>query len=472
MMHGGVARNGLLTSILDFSEAAALGRRRLLATAGSPMMRQRSFADRRVAASHRRSMDIEKANPAVPVAPPAPRGFWRDVGFVHAANALVAFLFAASGPLAIILATGTKGGLSEADLASWVFGSLAINGVVSIGYSLVYRQPLAFFWTIPGTILVGSALEHLTFPQVIGAYIATGLLMLALGVTGWVRRAMQAIPMPIVMGMVAGVFLAFGLDWVRAFQADPWIAAAMTGAFLAASAIPPVASRLPPLIVALGAGAFAIHHAGWIAPELDPANMLAAPRLHLPELSWAAMAELVVPLAITVLVVQNGQGIAVLTAAGHTPPVDRIAVGCGAASAVAAFFGAVPTCLTGPVNAIISASGERQAQYTAGVLVGVLGVGFGLFAALVTRLMLSTPPAFIATLAGLAMLRVLQSAFAIAFKGRFTLGALVTFLVTVAGIPVLNVGAPFWALIAGTLVSLLLERADFGPEGRGGQSTA
>ena len=395
---------------------------------------------------------------------PAPRGFWRDLALVHVANALVGFLFAASGPLAIILATGTKGGLSEADLASWVFGSLAINGVVSIAYSLTYRQPLAFFWTIPGTILVGSALEHLTFPQVIGAYIATGLLMLALGLSGWVRRAMQAVPMPIVMGMVAGVFLAFGLDWVRALRADPWIAAAMTAAFLAVSAIPPLSLRLPPLIVALGAGALAIHYAGWIAPELDPSAMLAAPRLHLPEFSWAAMAELVVPLAITVLVVQNGQGIAVLTAAGHAPPIDKIAAGCGATSVVAAFIGAVPTCLTGPVNAIISSSGARHGQYTAAVLVGVLGIGFGLAAPLVTRLMLSTPPAFIATLAGLAMLRVLQSAFSIAFQGRFTLGALVTFLVTVAGIPLLNIGAPFWALIAGTLVSLLLERADWRAE--------
>ena len=88
-------------------------------------------------------------------------------------------------------------------------------------------------------------------------------------------------------------------------------------------------------------------------------------------------------------------------------------------------------------------------------------MGFGLFAPLVTRLMLSTPPAFIATLAGLAMLRVLQSAFAVAFQGRFTMGALVTFLVTVAGIPILNIGAPFWALIAGMLVSLLLERGDW-----------
>ena len=125
-------------------------------------------------------------------------------------TALVGFLFAASGPLAVILATGTKGGLSEAELASWVFGSLAINGVVSIGYSLAWRQPLVFFWTIPGTVLVGPALGHLTFAEVVGAYIATGLLMIALGVTGWVRRAMAAVPMPIVMGMVAGVFLSSG----------------------------------------------------------------------------------------------------------------------------------------------------------------------------------------------------------------------------------------------------------------------
>ena len=39
-----------------------------------------------------------------------------------------------------------------------------------------------------------------------------GLLMFVLGLWGWVRRCMEAVPMPIVMGMVAGVFLRFGLD--------------------------------------------------------------------------------------------------------------------------------------------------------------------------------------------------------------------------------------------------------------------
>ena len=397
-------------------------------------------------------------SPAATVPGPS---FWRDLRITHVVNGLVAFLFAASGPLAIILATGTRGGLSEAEIASWVFGSLALNGAISVGYCLAYRQPLVFFWTIPGTVLVGPALGHLSFPEVVGAYIATGLLMLTLGALGLVKRAMAAVPMPIVMGMVAGVFLQFGLDWVRAFQADLAIAAAMTAAFMLVSAVPPLATRLPPMLVALAAGAGVIWHADTFAPGLGQAVVLAAPVLQVPQFSWGAMAELVVPLAITVLVVQNGQGIAVLTAAGHAPPVNSIAVGCGVASIVSAFVGAVSTCLTGPVNAIISATGERRTQYTAGVIVGVLAILFGLCAPLVTRLMLATPPAFIATLAGLAMLRVLQSAFTISFQGRFTLGALVTFLVTVAGIPVFNIGAPFWALIAGTLVSLLLERADW-----------
>ena len=51
----------------------------------------------------------------------------------------------------------------------------------------------------------------------------------------------------------------------------------------------------------------------------------------------------------------------------------------------------------------------------------------------------------------------------VTFKEAIDVGALVTFLVTVAGIPVFNIGAPFWALIAGTLVSLMLERADWKP---------
>ena len=92
---------------------------------------------------------------------------------------------------------------------------------------------------------------------------------------------------------------------------------------------------------------------------------------------------------------------------------------------------------------------------------GVLAVAFGLMAPAFTGLMLAAPQEFIMALGGLAMLRVLQAAFTAAFRDRFALGALVCFVVTVADLPILNIGAAFWGLMAGLLVSWILERRVF-----------
>jgi benzoate membrane transport protein len=402
-------------------------------------------------------MPLEKPT----ASPPAPRQVLADFGGVYLVNAIVAFIFAASGPVAIVLAVGTRGGLTATDLSSWIFGAFFINGLISIAFCWFYRQPLVFFWSIPGTVLVGPALGHLTFPEVIGAFIATGVLMLALGLSGWVRRAMEAVPMPIVMGMVAGVFLRFGLDLVLAIRDDFWIAAPMTVAFLALSVSPRLGRLMPPLIGALIVGVVLVVALGRFDPAATGTLGLARPNLYVPAFSWPAMIELVVPLAITVLAAQNAQGIAILRAAGHAPPVNAITAACGVGSMVTAFVGAVSTCLTGPVNAILSGAGEKRRHYTGGIFVGLLALAFGLAAPVFTRLMLATPGEFIAALAGLAMLRVLQTAFTTSFKDRFTLGALVTFLVTVADVTLFNIGAPFWGLVFGFAASWLLEREDF-----------
>jgi benzoate membrane transport protein len=262
------------------------------------------------------------------------------------------------------------------------------------------------------------------------------------------------------MAMVAGVFLRFGLDLVRSLREDVAIAAPMVAVFLLLSALPGLGRRIPPVIGALVVGAGAVALSGRFRPAAGTGEWFAAPVLTAPDWSLQAAVELVVPLAITVLVVQNGQGIAVLRAAGHAPPVNAVTVACGAWSLLTAAVGTVSTCLTGPTNALLTASGERARQYTAGMVCGLLAMVFGLFAPLFTGAMLATPPAFVATLGGLAMLRVLQASFVTAFSTRCTLGALVTFVVTVSDVSVLNVGAPFWGLVAGLAVSWLLERPD------------
>ena len=389
------------------------------------------------------------------------RRVWADFGPTYAANGFIGWLFAVTAPVAIILSVGSRGGLSEAEIASWVFGVFFINGIITIAFCWLYRQPLVFFWTIPGAVLVGPALAHLSFAEVIGAFYLTGLLMFVLSITGWVRRAMAAVPMPIVMGMVAGVFLRFGLDLVRALHADLGIAGPMVLCWLVLSVVPSLGRRLPPLIGALLVGV----GAALLGERFDSATFstleIIEPVIQAPSWSLAAAIELVVPLAITVLVVQNGQGIAVLRAVGHQPPVNAITAACGLGSMVSAAFGGVCSCLTGPTNAIVSSSGERERHYTAGIFVGVLALAFGLLAPTFTRFLLDAPEAFVMTLAGLAMLKILQAAFTTCFRDKFTLGALIAFLVTVADLPLFNIGAAFWGLVAGILVSRLLERGDF-----------
>lgn len=393
---------------------------------------------------------------------PSLRQVFADFGLTYIANGLVGLIFAATGPVAIILSVGMRGGLSQAELASWVFGVFFINGLISVILSWWYRMPLGFAWTIPGTVLVGPALQHLSFAEVIGAYYATSLLILFMGTSGWIKRVMSFLPMPIVMGMVAGVFLHFGLDLISALHSDAAIAGPMVVTFLILSASPTMGKHLPPVIGALLTGALVIALLGRIDTSVLGGLAVAHPVFQVPTWSIGAMVELVVPLAITVLVVQNGQGVAVLKTAGHEAPVNNVAVASAIGSALSATVGAVSSCLTGPTNALLTSSGEHHRQYTAAIAFGLFALLFGLLAPTFTDLMLAAPKTYIMVLGGLAMLRVLQGAFIASFGGgKFALGALISLLVTVADIGALNIGAAFWGLAAGFTVSWLIEKRDF-----------
>src|SRR6476660_725573 len=151
-----------------------------------------------------RSDDVQTRPPRFerPPWPPAgPRRLIGDLGGTSVANGLIGLIFSATGPVAVILAAGSAGGLSPAQMASWIFGVFFLNGILTALASWLYRQPLAFFWTIPGTIIVGGSLTHLSWPEVLGAFLVTGLLILTLGLTGRVRQVMAMLPMPIVMAM-------------------------------------------------------------------------------------------------------------------------------------------------------------------------------------------------------------------------------------------------------------------------------
>lgn len=99
-------------------------------------------------------------------APPTLRQLWADLGPRYAANGFIGWLFAATAPVAIILSVGTQGGLTEAQLASWLFGAFFVNGLITILFCWLYRQPLAFFF---GINRAAPAPRHLAPADRVGA---------------------------------------------------------------------------------------------------------------------------------------------------------------------------------------------------------------------------------------------------------------------------------------------------------------
>lgn len=381
----------------------------------------------------------------------------RDLGPQEIGNGLVALIFSASGPIAVILAAAAAGNLSPDQTSSWIFGAFLGNGLLTLWLTYLYRSPQAYFWTIPGTVIVGDSLTHLSFAEVIGAYLVTGVVVFALGWTGLIGRIMAVLPPTIVMAMVAGIFLRFGLDLIDASVTDPLIALPMVIVFVALSMSPRLASIAPPVAAAAVVGTIVAIASGKLAPGILDNGIISRPVFTAPEFSFAAIMELVVPLAITVVIVQNGQGVAVLKAAGHRPGVNLAAAASGLWSLPMALIGNITTCLTGPTNALIVAGAKSHRHYTAAMVTAIGAIIVGLFSPTFVGFMLAMPISFIAALAGIAMLTPLKNAFIAGFSGGYSTGALVCFLVTVSEISILGITAPFWGIVFGWFVGWLLD---------------
>lgn len=388
---------------------------------------------------------------------PTFREILRDLGPYEIGDGLVALIFSASGPIAVILAAAAAGNLSPDQTSSWIFGAFLGNGILTLLMTYLYRSPQAYFWTIPGTVLAGDALMHLSFGEVIGAYLATGLLVFLLGWTGLIGKIMALLPPTIVMAMVAGIFLRFGLELIDAATGSPLIALPMILIFVALSAAPRLAAVAPPVAIAAVIGTIITIVSGQLGGGILADGIIASPVFTAPEFSLAAMAELVIPLTITVVIVQNGQGIAVLQAAGHKPGVNVAAAVSGLVSMPMALIGNISTCLTGPTNALIVSGPHKERHYAAAMVTAVGAIAVGLFSPVFVGFMLAMPAAFIAALAGIAMLTPLKNAFIAGFSGAYSTGALVCFLVTVSEISLLGISAPFWGIVFGCLIAWLMD---------------
>ncbi|MBP2303580.1 benzoate/H(+) symporter BenE family transporter [Azospirillum picis] len=371
----------------------------------------------------------------------------------------VAAIFGCTGPALIIIGAAEAGGLTSAQTVSWLFAVYFLGGLISLVMAPYYMQPVVGAYSIPGAAMLLGALKSFDFSHAVGAFIMAGVLVLLLGVSGLIGRVMRWLPMPIIMAMIAGALIRFATSTVTAAEAAPLLVGATIVAFFVTMRL---SKSFPPVLAALIVGIAVAAATGAFQPVDGPVAFV-LPTLTTPSFSLDAFLAVSVPLAILVIGAENAQATGVLLAEGYRPPVNAMTVVSGIGGILAGVLGGHNANIAGPMTAICSseqAGEDRRGRYAAAVVNGVLFGSFGIFAGIAVPFVLALPKALIATVAGLAMIGVLVASFQQAFTRSqgHQIGAFVALAVAMSDIRLLSISAPFWALVLGVAVSLLVER--------------
>ncbi|MBJ7599081.1 benzoate/H(+) symporter BenE family transporter [Candidatus Nephthysia bennettiae] len=361
------------------------------------------------------------------------------------------------GGIPIFLSVAAALRLTPDQTSSWLLITCLTGAVSGLGLSLHYRQPLAITMSIPGWVLLATIGPRFSFPEIVGANLVAGALILLLGLLGVGERVMAWLPLPIVMGMFAGSIIAYGSGIFTQMGIQPLLVGPPVAAFLVARAAR--RSWLPPMAAAVVVGLLAAALPGHVNLEglawRPPVLTLTAPRF-----SPEAVLELALPLSVMTVGIGNVQGLGLLISKGYRPPIKLATVVVGVNSLINAAFGGNQASIARNGIAILAAedAGPVERRYVANVVATLFLLLLVVNAATASSLLRVVPVGLVTALAGLAILSSLLDALQRAVSGQLPFGALFALIVAASPLQFLGIGSAFWALVAGLMTSLLVER--------------
>ena len=371
------------------------------------------------------------------------------------AGALAAIVGYAS-TFTLVLAALTASGASPQQAGSGLMSVCIAIGILNIVVSAQIRVPVSFAWTTPGMAFLLTVGEPLGgFAAVSGAFLVAALMIMLTGLIRPLARLMAAIPAPIANAMLAGMLLTLCLAPITAVAEMPLLAlpillAWVVGLRFARRYAVPIAVLVTGILLALTTnlpvGAL---NGSW--PALVPV---------MPVFTVDAIVRIGLPLYIVTMASQNLPGLAVMQANGFVLAPAPLFVMTGIASAVTAMFGGQTSNLAAITAAICAgpeAHPDKDKRWPAPISAGVVYLLLAPAASLAAAFIAASPPLLIQAVAGLALLSSLAAALAGALvHEEMRLPAIFTFVVTASGITMIGVGAPFWGLVGGIVMLIVL----------------
>lgn len=372
----------------------------------------------------------------------------------HLSTGFIAILIGYTSSAVLIFQAAASAGATQAQLGSWLTALGLGMGLTTLGLSVRYRMPILTAWSTPGAALLIACLPGVPMGEIVGAFLASSLLLFVCGFSGLFARVMHRLPLHLANAMLAGVLLRFGLDLCHALALQPLLVGSMAVTFLFGRAWLPRYAL--PLTLVLGVA---------LAWQLD---LLQLQRFELapvalvwttPDFSQHSLLGIALPLFLVTMSSQNLPGIAVLRAHGYQPPVSPLVGWTGLTGALLAPFGCYALNLAAITAALCmnqEADPEPQRRYLAAGCAGFCYLVTGLLGATMASLFAALPQPLIMAIAGLALLGTLGQSLQQALQlERDREAAVITFLVTASGVTGFGIGSAFWGLLAGSLALAL-----------------
>jgi benzoate membrane transport protein len=384
----------------------------------------------------------------------APTGRW-SVSAVAAG--LLAVIISYAGPLAIFFQAARSAHVGNDIVASWVWAISMGAAVSGITLSWWLKQPIITAWSAPGTALLVSLFPGMPVSEAIGAYIVAGVCIFVLGVSGLFDKLVKRIPRGIACAMMAGILFQFGTNVFKSVAIAPWLALGMLASYIVFRRW---AARYCLILVLMFGCALAM---GLGLTNLQSVSLhLTHPVFTVPTWSWRSTVSLAVPLIIVSLTGQFLPGFAILRASGYHTPSRPVLMATGLASVVVAFAGGITIVIAAITAALCTGPDSHRdpkRRYVSGIANGLFYLVGGTFAGTVVMLFAALPIAFVAVLAGLALLgAIATNIVGLVHDEPHREASFITFIATASNMSFLGLGSAFWGIVIGTLTHLALTR--------------
>ena len=368
----------------------------------------------------------------------------------------LAVLISYSGPLIIFYQAAQVAHLPTDMVASWVWGisiGAAISGILLSWY---LKAPIVTAWSAPGTALLVTLFPAISMGEAVGAYLIAALIILAIGLSGYFDKLMRHIPRGIAYGMMAGILFPFGVGAFKSAGSMPLLTFGMIAAYLLLKRFYPRYFLI--LVLLVGIALANITGADLSGVEIT----LATPQFITPEWSISATFSLAIPLVLVSITGQFLPGMAILHSAGYKISARPIITITSAASLIVAFFGGITIVIAAITAALCTgkdAHADPEKRYVAGIANGLFYLIGGSFAGSMVLLFTALPKAFVAVLAGLALIGAIMANLIGAInEADHREASVITFLSTASGMSFLGLGSAFWGVVIGAVAYFVLHR--------------